>query len=1677
MKQVGKRLAALVLCICMLVGMPLSVSVSAEEPFAVSHIVEMPDWMAVQGAVVGGTVDTNAKGRTLLVYFNSDPTSAPPSNWRYFISTHRNGGLGLDTFVWAKYNDSYVFPNNNPIAITMMTQEEANNSGYTNPAGRGYDGTLQEYFAAQATGNYVRTLHLTIADNAATPANWDGYLVGNFTNANGMTLKSNRLNPDGTPMRQNGNTYLTPAIEEALTLDEALIVNDSTLKVKFSQEIDLSKLNTADGFTMKLAITNPNNDYIGPEWNSTAVSAMGNGWYKVSFAAGDVRAAQAELAEIHTSRTDRKLVFYLDDKKEVTNFLIESVVSTESGMSLIASPKNKQWTDTNFPSGLRNDVAVCELTEAPTTVTVTLQSAYQLDNSTVLAQFSEPINVSGLGSTFKTFLRITNNNGDVLASGTSAELDGHWGSPVSNVSKYYSKTATKIELIDTDSNWYRIIFEDGAVDEVLGWGKKIDAVQPREYKIQLTFEETGAKTRGEDNNGMLECIGALSGSGVLEATKMAENDSAQVVMSPAESLVGAQLLEDDTVEMTFSAAIDLSDLTAQVVLHGASDDTVWSVGSITAKADDANTLVGKVIPGIGGVSAYDALYNMGTDESMEVRIYSVNEEETGDDDAWVKEGLVASAPSDTARDAATASLVQSFSITHVEIMSDALIDAMGGAEGDKGRTLLVYFNSNPASAPPDNFRFFIRTSTDGGLTANKGEWYAKYNADYGFTGWNPIAITLMTKEEAQAARDVSEYPQQWGAADSIDNTLTLADCNGSEANSMYVLFSDGAGGKNSQTDLTLENWTNTSGVGMKVTKKLDGSYMRNCGYVTCTPAVVEPLVISEANLYDDNQIRIAFTHDVYLNEDMPLMQVVAKAADGAITELGTIDNSTLAYYGRGSKILSAKVDPFTGTSPISSRVPDGAQLGILIHSDIVDDNGSVDEIHNDTRKLQATEFTSKGDTTGDKAFGVVNAVAGTMPIPKDIEIRDTAEFLSQSQMLVTLSEAVDFTTTKANILLVDSSNQVKLDENGKPYAWAGVLSYHGEVKSRLVFTFGGTKGNPYGNANHPYDGLDELLNSGLDGNGYKFILCLSDSAQKADGVIGTITAESANTLPAHGYLAEYGDAVYLTMNKEEVPQGELKLEKIEIIDDMRAVATFSAPVEVVATPFIAIRLFNQAEGLIYVDKDGKFTRSSKDPDTQEANTAMQWGMKWEYANAEQTQIYLYPNANVLGKSGFSDIMFHNWKETILANCTSDITDVLLQIGIEELDTKTFTVLRSNKRVDNIRMKGNEGVALTALKIGGYDGIFVEPSVLYTPRTIAITSAKMINELQIRVTFSSPINITGDVFTCLRYVYEDNSLVKYGEAPNITWATWVGTWKWENESHTSIIWTMNGYNTFGVNNISDIVNLRKAMSVLPDGGIYRFAIEEMNVTDVITYTPRNGVLDNVSDGDGKNHLRANRSSNPDGYYVDVNLAPLKGTNGVDLISAKAVDDQTIELTFSEGVLIADDETAPTLEIRYRSVSGVTEALANGKYAIFKGTWSYKDENKNVIVWKLNSKNAKNLTEIFNFEGHLRWNNTAEIVFAIENGEGIAVSRAERLFGITSLDGYRLLNTDFSTTPSLMLKVEIAYDKPEPEVESDGEQEMEIEYVTNYLPFIVGGGVAVVVAATVMIVLISKKKEEK
>ena len=356
------------------------------------------------------------------------------------------------------------------------------------------------------------------------------------------------------------------------------------------------------------------------------------------------------------------------------------------------------------------------------------------------------------------------------------------------------------------------------------------------------------------------------------------------------------------------------------------------------------------------------------------------------------------------------------------------------------------------------------------------------------------------------------------------------------------------------------------------------------------------------------------------------------------------------------------------------------------------------------------------------------------------------------------------------------------------------------------------------------------------------------------------------------------------------------------------------------------------------------------------------------------------------------------------------------------------------------------------------------------------TVSIVNEMQLRVTFSAPIKINGEVYAAIRYCNnETGRLMTLGEVPNRVILQWGGTYVLENDR--TLLWTMNGSNTMGVNNLSDLFNKRGALSMLPDNGNFQFCIEELTRGDV-TVEGFNGMVDNIMTKDGKAYLTAMIASGYDGWYKPLRGGALIGADGVSILSVKAVNDQQIEIAFSEPIVLAEGDQAPSVMLQYRSNEGKIDVLVNGKNANFKGDLSRKEGDPSVLVFTLNSKNAKSLTEIFNYEGNFSWNITSKPVLVIEPADGTVRDRTMRQFGINSEDGLRLLAVEYSRTPQIVWDVEVDYDKPDPQSEVAGNEEALVRYVSNYTPIILIGAAAVLVAVIVSgVMLIVKKKEAK
>ena len=678
---------------------------------------------------------------------------------------------------------------------------------------------------------------------------------------------------------------------------------------------------------------------------------------------------------------------------------------------------------------------------------------------------------------------------------------------------------------------------------------------------------------------------------------------------------------------------------------------------------------------------------------------------------------------------------------------------------------------------------------------------------------------------------------------------------------------------------------------------------------------------------------------------------------------------------------------------------------------------------------------------------------------------DDVKVINQSQIVVTFSEQVviDNATIEkmpvAIIQLVDDIYGYKRTDDGVIWGWKGYLNYYNDAHTQLVFSL-----LKDGNANLPMPGLDDIA-ALMDEQYDRMVLGIVDNNAN-DGVVNAI-----NTTTGHRLLADpfngRADIVYCEVDVDQIPQGELTIINAEAISDMDIILTFSDAVSIEDNPFLAIRMYNEKNLLLYKTSNGEYvTRGTTDG---VKNTPMQWSMSWEWCDEKHTQIKCKITSTPGLTPNLTEMFNHDWEKEY-AGCK-------IWIGFEE---NNASLVAKNSYVDNITLASNSGVSLTGnvwTADGKRAGAFISITPGYTIKKVT-ASAKILNDTDIRITFSAPVDFIGEPYMGVRLVEEGYNLIKLGDEYNVVYMQYSGKWTWEDDSHTSILWRMNGDGAGGANNLADVVNYKNVLRMLK-GKRITFCIEEKTTNNVIS-AKANGLIDNILAKDKQNHLTVNKPSTNgyDGLYMDLNTGLLKDRAELELLSVKAIDDQTVELTFSEAVFLAEGELAPTLVIQYLNKSGNTETFTDGRTASFNGTISYKDNTKTVLVWKLNSKQTKSLTSVFNFEDNLKWNFGARIVFVVSDAKDNAMpSKCGLINGITSLDGVRRLSCNIGSG-KIQRDIEVSYDLPEriTDVGTDKNKDT-IEYVSNYAVYMIVAIVTVVIVSVAALCVKPKKKEEK
>ncbi len=281
----------------------------------------------------------------------------------------------------------------------------------------------------------------------------------------------------------------------------------------------------------------------------------------------------------------------------------------------------------------------------------------------------------------------------------------------------------------------------------------------------------------------------------------------------------------------------------------------------------------------------------------------------------------------------------------------------------------------------------------------------------------------------------------------------------------------------------------------------------------------------------------------------------------------------------------------------------------------------------------------------------------------------------------------------------------------------------------------------------------------------------------------------------------------------------------------------------------------------------------------------------------------------------------------------------------------------------------DGVRLLDSNRPSWDGLYL-PIGGIGAETPTLVSATALNDAQVLVTFSMPVDFTPiDPWMSLRLVDGDDKLVWDSGIQNQgTPMQWSGSWAWADAEQTQLLWTMYANNsTYNVANVSDLLAY-KGMASFTDFTV-KFGIEE-SPGNGLALSYDNGGVDNVLSA-GFKPLAA--TCNAAGYR-NAAYAPL--TAGFDITpvtvtGAEQYSETEILITFSEPVEITG---APFTGIRMVGADGRLVwdggAWNAGTPWQWGGSWSYYGPDQTQILWRIGPRNTydiNNLTDLLTYTG--------------------------------------------------------------------------------------------------------------
>ena len=764
--------------------------------------------------------------------------------------------------------------------------------------------------------------------------------------------------------------------------------------------------------------------------------------------------------------------------------------------------------------------------------------------------------------------------------------------------------------------------------------------------------------------------------------------------------------------------------------------------------------------------------------------------------------------------------------------------------------------------------------------------------------------------------------------------------------------------------------------------------------------------------------------------------------------------------------------------------------------------GDISAVANPYNQLVATT-----KVTGAVNDGTYVSVTNLLTDTTQITVSD-AKITGENQVTVTFSHAVNILTGADQGKSVSAYFRYVNDNN---ILYGNATDGYVMVNAQLIYaddTQTKLHVNITRNNSHNLSDLDDLLNptgelkAFMDANPGRWVLVLEEKTNVVKGQIDGFGGVDGHVIEATKLIPNWADGLYLDLTGEVI-KGELSATKCEIVGDNHVLVTFSAPIQIAkmadgtdAPVYATMRLYNANKKLLFwnpvteeytttedmYDKEGNCmykgpngytTEKSGDNGKGEivdykaqSNDPMQWPTTWEWANKEHTQIlYTIKAVKTHPANSLPDMLAYDW----------DQIQEGAFLGFDFEEKYADVKINNDWHVQNIVRADNPKIALDATffphNLDSVMWTLKEEMVWsYTPQNIT-ASTEVLNDMQIRIRFSTAVDMEFLPYMGIRLIDKNGKLMWSGEENVSTPFTWSGSWEWEDESHRSGIWTMASNGILGGNTMYTLANWVGALQKFKGEGTWQFCIEEKN-RDGFSYIGYNNRIDNISAKGTKSYMVGNYGAGTNGVLLKLDMSKLVGEQ-LMLLNAQATDDQTIKLTFSHAVQV---DEGVSMGIRYLTPSGDTEALADGRSAYFKGDWEYADDTKTVITWKLNSKHAKNLTDIIQYNGNFKWNEGARVAFVImDDEENRLPINTMRVKGVQDLNGVQHLLGNYKTDDYVMsqLDIEVLYDLPS----NEETVESMVEYITNYTPVLIALCTTTGLSLVVAVIIVSTRKKTR